>query len=174
VSDYLIGLRYNMYWSFDFYLIVLIGILYPVLPAIAEFWKKPRQWIHYLFISTGVYTSLTVSSTLSILSNLVTGITFFPTTGDMEENQVVDQNTHWFDFRSNTVKVIFFEILSGLALLWVSVKSHNLWFLPLAAACLLTPALIHKKYTRSLRIFLYLPFLIQLVLIVLIGKNLLS
>ncbi len=167
--DYLSGFRYNMFWTLDFYLIVVFGLLYPVIPAIAEFWRKPKQLLNYLFVSTGIYNSLTVSSTLSVLSYLITGKTFFPVTGASIREQNKDSGL--FDFRSNSLKVQGMEIITGTALMTVSFISNNLWFIPVAIGAVIAVLLLQTENYRKIKYLLYLPFLFQLLLLILIGKN---
>ncbi|EKD26515.1 MAG: polysaccharide synthase [uncultured bacterium] len=169
VSDYLSGFRYNNYWSLDFYLIVAIGLLYCVIPVFLELWKKPMKFLNHLFISTGIYNSLTVSSTLSIISYLITGKTFFPVTGETIKEQGSDSGV--FDLRSNSLKVQLVEILTGTVLIIVSIISHNLWFLPIAIGSILAVILLQFEDYSLIKYLLYLPFIIQLFLLMLIGKN---
>ncbi len=167
--DYLSGFRYNMFWTLDFYLIVVFGLLYPLIPAMAEFWRKPRQLLNYLFVSTGIYNSLTVSSTLSVLSYLITGKTFFSVTGETIKEQHKDSGL--FDFRSNSLKVQIVEIVIGMSLILVSYISNNLWFIPIAIGSVLAVLLLQFENYRKIKSLLYLPFIFQLILLILIGRN---
>ncbi|EKD26860.1 MAG: polysaccharide synthase [uncultured bacterium] len=169
VTDYLSGFRYNNYWSLDFYLIVAIGLLYCVIPIFSELRKNPGKFLNHLFISTGIYNSLTISSTLSIISYLITGKTFFPVTGETIKEQRPDSGL--LDLRSNSLKVQFVEILTGTILIIVSILSHNLWFLPVAIGSILAVILLQSKNYLKVKYLLYLPFSIQLFLLFLIGRN---
>ncbi|MBN2143711.1 MAG: glycosyltransferase [Candidatus Aureabacteria bacterium] len=170
VTDYLSGLRYNMHWTTDFYVLIALGLLYPVIPAFMELRKQPMKCLNYLFVSTGIYTSLTLSSTLSIISYLITGMTFFPITGDKTDKTAI-QNNGFLDFKSNSLKVQIIEFTLGIALFYVSFSSHNLWFIPIAIGSFLALLLLNARKYDKIKYLLYLPFLIQLILLILIGKN---
>lgn len=170
-SDYLSGFRYNMYWSIDFYIMIALGLIYPVFPALAELRNYPKKLFNYLFISTGIYTSLTISTTLSIISYILTGKTYFPVTGDRHLSQKLELSL--FDFKNDTFKVKLIELLLAFLLAYISFKSHNLWFLPLSIGSICAVLLMTARY-ESVRLWLYVPFLMQIGLILLVGKNFIS
>jgi len=171
--DYLSGFRYNMYWSLDFYLVVALGLLYPIIPAFFEFKGRLRKLLRYVFVSTGIYTSLTVSSTLSVVSYLFTGKTFFPVTGDMEtKKSVASSNEGILDFRSNSLKVQVVELLAFIILIVVSVINLNYWFMPIGIGSLLAVLLLNFQKYEIVRWLVCFPFTIQIGLLCFIGMNL--
>ncbi|MEA3369374.1 MAG: glycosyltransferase [Candidatus Ratteibacteria bacterium] len=162
LPEILFGFRYNVFWSWDFYLMMCTAIFYSFIPVAVDLFKRPGRAFSYLAVSTFSSLSIVVVSSLNFFSYLVTRKAVFPVTGD----------TKGFSGNSNYKAVFLLEFIFGGVFVYLALSTKNLWFLSVAFALLLSPLVNILGWEKKwLRPFIYAPMVLTLFIIILIGLS---
>ncbi|MFH1062344.1 MAG: glycosyltransferase family 2 protein [Candidatus Omnitrophota bacterium] len=153
--------RYNVFWVFDFYLVMFVTIFFPLIPAIFDRWQNKKQLIRYLSTSSFLHLSILLDSAKEIIVYLFTGKTYFPVTNNRSE---IKENPYW----------LLAESLIGLGLIIFAFTSYNLWLLSLGAAFVLTRILGLWGNKRLVRALVPIPFIVTLAIMFFIGITILQ
>jgi len=154
--DYLLHIRYHIFWSPDFYVMMAIALFAPLLPAMLAFWRKPGRAFEYVAASQFVFLSSLVAETASLLAFLLTGKAVFRNTQDADAQAPRG-------FHPNHPLVRAAELAAGALMAWLGWRTKNLWFWSPAAA-LLTSWIVEKLGWRHpiARLIVAVPFVLTL------------
>ncbi|MDD5745627.1 MAG: glycosyltransferase [Candidatus Omnitrophica bacterium] len=156
--DVILKTRYNVFWVWDFYLIMFIVIFFPLLPAVQLFWKDKKQMLRYIALAAFVHLSILLDSAKEMILFLSTGKTFFPVTNNYRDNQ-------------DALGWLLFEFLSGAFMLVCAVKTANLWLVSLGVSFMVTILLALKMHTAVIRKLMYIPFSVTVLIMFFIGMT---
>ena len=179
------GLRYHVFWSWDFYAVMLLTMAGTWLPLLAEPRHESRAStaakVRYLAVSTFVYLAGLLAEVTAILAFVITGRAYFRATYDAGADHThacekgsgrskvwiaASHPNHWWVFGADT--------LLGAGFAAALIEWRNLWFAGPAIALMLSPIVRSAGFqNRLVRILVALPFLLMLSLFVLIGWQLL-
>lgn len=184
------GLRYHVFWSWDFYLMMTVSMLAPVLCfGIERLGRRggtvPFRWRElpgFFLASTFTYLAGLVTESLSALVFCLTGRATFRVTNDAAEEEGAKNaggsaTLSWADgFNPNHWSVYILEVAVGLVFL-VAVGMHrNLWFLGPGVALVLSPLVASRRFGGWERWWVRglaaVPGLCLLLLLLLIGYQL--
>ncbi len=190
------GLRYHVYWSWDFYLVMLLTMLGPSLPLVAESivarcrrqgkgsadgerWRTPQlgglRLLHYLAASAFVYLAGLVAEAWAVAAYALTGKAYFRTTNDAADpaHGKGGVRAGWNGWSVNHPLVFALEGLAGAGFLWAVLAHRNLWFLGPGAALLLSPFVAGLGWKHpAMRALSWVPFLAAAALLGAIGWQL--
>jgi len=154
------GLRYHVFWSWDFYLMMVVTLLAPGLcfgiervgsrGGTAAF--RWRDLPGFFFASTFTYLAGLVTEALSVLVFLVTGRATFRVTNDAAEEGVsADRraratSTLTPGFNPNHWVVYTLEVVVGIGFLAAVWAHRNLWFLGPGVALVLSPLVASRRF----------------------------
>ncbi len=173
VFEYLIHIRYHIFWSLDFYFMMALSILAPTIPAIIDLYKKPVRLFQYLALSNFVFMGSLVTEASAVIVFLLTGKAVFRNTHShsaAKERQ--DLIAKFFSFHPNSGAVFLSEVLMGLVLFALGVQTKNLWFMAPAAAMVLSPLFYRTGWKGWIKPFTAIPFLIGTLIFVLVSLDL--
>jgi hypothetical protein len=168
----LTGLRYNAYWTMDFYLIMLVTIFYPLIPVFIDLVKKPVQMFRYMFVSTYLFLSTLVWISYVSLSYILTREIDFLVTS---HEGVLRRNSLWAKINSINIKhkiILIAECFFAAVFAIIVAASNNLWLLSVAIALVLSPFMfMFDCESRLMRRLISIPFVISLFILLLISKS---
>jgi len=171
--DYLIHVRYHIFWSVDFYVLMVLTIFSPMLPVIFDLRKQPRKLFQYLAVSNFVYLACLVAEAASVLAFLVTGKAFFRNTHDAAQEKKISLKDFFREYHPNHPVVFAAELVMGAILFWIGWRTKNLWFMAPAIALLLSPPMRVIGWTNSwMRKLTYIPFAIGIFIVSIVTVNL--
>ncbi len=164
--DYIVHVRYHIFWSLDFYAVMLATFLAPVVPAMIEMRREPKRLFSYLAASNFLFLGALVSETAAVVSFIVTG-------------KAVFRNTHAANvpgergYHPNHPAMFGLEFAVSAALFYLGMKTRNLWFFAPASAIFLSP-IVHRfgwerKAVRSLA---FVPFAVGLTVLFFVTMDL--
>ncbi|EKD29217.1 MAG: polysaccharide synthase [uncultured bacterium] len=153
--------RYNVFWSWDFYLIMIITIFSPLLPVMWDLRKEKIKMFKFLLMTTFINLSLLFDSAKEIISYLLTRKNIFTVTGDI-------------NFSKEKPVFLITELILGLSLSFYAFKTYNLWLLSLALAMIITPFWLRTRPNALLMVLSSIPFFMTSVITFLIGITLIQ
>lgn len=153
-------------FTFDFYLITLVGMFAPIFPYLVAALKRPREVLGLLFKSTIPYISLMSVSTCAIILYWLTQKAIFVATGDKDcalnpirSPRLVER------INANHPLVIGLEFTMGLVLVYLAAMTMNFALLGIATCLLLSSVIFYFGWeNKLLRRIMFLP--LSLVLLV--------
>ena len=163
----------NLFWRWDFFLMLLIAVLGPVIPLLVEMPRAWRKYLRSLLMYTVMFYATQVVSSLNLLAYFLSAQAPFPVTGGQEEAGI----KRTFKDRlgsscANHSFVIAIEILSAAVFFIICLFTDNLWFISFAAGTILSIAMLRLPCEHKLiRACTVIPLLILIIIIFLIGKN---
>ncbi len=164
--DYLFHVRYHIFWSLDFYLMMMLTIFSPILPVLLDHWRTPVRLFRYVAASNFVYLGSLVSESCSLLAFIFTGKAFFRNTHDAAREGRLSWRDFFQQYHPNHVLVFVMELLMGSLLAVVCWSTKNLWFLAPACALLASPIVYRFGWERRLvRALTWIPFLIGAIIV---------
>ncbi|MBU1045319.1 MAG: glycosyltransferase [Candidatus Omnitrophica bacterium] len=153
--------RYNVFWVFDFYLVMFATIFFPLIPAVIDLWQNKKQLLRYLYTSSFLHLSILLDSAKEIIVYLFTGKTYFPVTNNRSE---IKESAYW----------LLIESLIGWGLIIFAFTSYNLWLLSLGTAFVLTRILGLWGNKKLVRALVPIPFIVTLAIMFFIGITILQ
>ncbi|MCG2710884.1 MAG: glycosyltransferase [Candidatus Omnitrophica bacterium] len=153
--------RYNVFWLLDFYIIMLIVIFFPLIPAVIDMWSNKRKMLRYIAASSFLHLSILLDSAKEVIMFIVTGKTYFPVTNNQFSRQ---ENKVW----------LAVEFMTGIYLMIFAVWTYNLWLVALGMAFVLTPLLIAWGERRLIQILVTIPFTVTAVIMICIGVTIIQ
>lgn len=165
------GIRYNVFWSWDFFILMMFMIFYPLLPVFIGLIKKPVKMFRYMAVSTFVFLSVVLDSTVNLIAYLITKKALFPVTGDTKGEKKKDL----FAYTANAKWLVISEFVFSIVFFVLMVLSKNLWFISISLAVLLGVIIQnHKLYsTKWMKAAVLIPFITSLMVIMFIARSLL-
>ncbi|MDD5132179.1 MAG: glycosyltransferase family 2 protein [bacterium] len=161
--DFVAHIQYKVYWTFDFFLIMLITSSAQLWPVVIDLIKKPAYMLRYLVVFTYVCLATVLISSLDFIEYIATKKAQFLVTGEI---------THQ-DSYARENKIIFLEVLFGIYMLYLTYTTANVWTLIIGLSLILNPLVIkYDLESRALNKLLYLPFFLNIMLLVLISRSL--
>lgn len=153
--------RYNVFWAWDFYVIMALTIFAPLLPAFWELRRDVRKMVRFLCMATFINLSLVFDSAKEMAGYLVTRRNRFPVTGDVS-------------FRNEKPLFVVFEVFLGAVVSYYAFKTYNLWLLAVSFAMMATPVWIVFKDRKAVRWVTSIPFAVTSTVTLMIGITLLQ
>ncbi|MCX5698777.1 MAG: glycosyltransferase [Candidatus Omnitrophica bacterium] len=171
-------LRGNLFWSWDVFLLMVASVFAPLVPACIDYRRHPRVVMRYLSTYIFCFFSLQVASAMHSIVVLVTGKAVFPVTGecarqDRQNVQRIISQAWARQAHANLAWIFLLEVIAGLVFWGIGAAAHNIWFLPVACALLLSPCVFKWNFNSWMMEYAAaLPFVITLGIIYFIGKGL--
>ncbi|MFH1777332.1 MAG: glycosyltransferase [Candidatus Omnitrophota bacterium] len=171
----LTGLRYNVYWTRDFYLIMLITIFYPLIPVLVDLVKKPAKMLMYMSISTYLFLSTLIWITVQTLSYLISRKVDFLVTAHEGAAEKTSKSNLWrqiISLKKEYLLVLAVEFISAFIFIALMIRSNNLWLISVSIALFLSPFLLFFDFkSRIMRCLLSVPFIVSLFVLLLISNS---
>ncbi|MBI4846534.1 MAG: glycosyltransferase [Candidatus Omnitrophica bacterium] len=169
------GVSGNLFWTWDFFILLLISIIAPILPAILEMRKRPRERLRYIVMYSFLFYSMQVVSSLSLIAYLITRKASFPVTGDNREyvNEKKPENFKQVIIEpiANKKFTFFIEAIIAVLFFRISLTTENIWFLSFCLGLIGSIMLFKLGYkSRIARFIVAAPLIIMAVIIIFIGK----
>lgn len=160
--DFIVHIQYKVYWTFDFLLIMLVTSTAQLWPVVIDLVRKPAYMIRYLVVFTYVCLATVLVSSVDFIEYVATKKAQFLVTGEI---------AHPESYREK--RIVFLEVLFGLYMLYLTYTTANVWALIIGLSLVLNPLMIkYDLENRALNKLLYLPFFLNIVLLVLISRSL--
>ncbi|MDD5491256.1 MAG: glycosyltransferase family 2 protein [bacterium] len=160
--DFIVHIQYKVYWTFDFLLIMLITSTAQLWPVVIDLFKKPAYMVRYLVVFTYICLATVVVSSVDFIEYVVTKKAQFLVTGEI---------AHIESYREK--RIIFLEVLFGLYMIYLTYTTANIWALIIGLSLVLNPLVLERDLeSRALNKLLYLPFFLNIVLLILISRSL--
>ena len=154
----------NLFWSWDVFLLMIATVFAPLVPAIVDYFRRPKQMFRYLAAYIFCFFSLQVTSAIHLLVFLFTRKAIFPVTGD---------HSQFSQSQANYRGVLLIEVIAGVFFWAIGVTAQNIWFLPISVALCMSPCLFQWNLNpKMMRYAVFVPFMMTLEIIYLIGKRL--
>ncbi|MFH1776996.1 MAG: glycosyltransferase family 2 protein [Candidatus Omnitrophota bacterium] len=179
-----VGLKSNLFWTWDFFILLLVTLLSPILPAMIGFFHHPVKRGKYILMYTFIFHAMQVVSAINLMSYLFSRSATFPVTGQKE---VTDNskghaggtrlwgNVKKFVSQPNAnhhlIKAIEF-VFAGIFII-IMLVTDNIWFLSFALGMLI--GLINLKFGfehKLIQNITLLPLIITLFIVLMIGRTL--
>jgi cellulose synthase/poly-beta-1,6-N-acetylglucosamine synthase-like glycosyltransferase len=145
--------RFEKVWTFDFYLITLIGMFSPIFCYFGSIFSHPKRIIKLLFKSAVPYISLILVCVCGILNYVFTRKAVFLTTGDKTDDSIASKQSKSNGFlkqlNSNHPLIFHLEWLVGLALTYFSLKTMNFALLTISSCLILSPVIARCRWERK-------------------------
>lgn len=166
----LTGLRFNAYWTYDFYILMLITIFYPLIPVLIDLIKKPMKMFRYMVVSTYLFLGTMLWISFQTLSYIFQKKVDFLVTA---HESLCEQNKKGLFVGDRTLKsIIILEFALSVIFAIFTISSNNLWLITICIALLLSPFLLIFDFKkRVMRHLLAIPFILSLLLLILISKS---
>ncbi|MFA5115727.1 MAG: glycosyltransferase [Candidatus Omnitrophota bacterium] len=157
----LTGISSNLFWRWDFFLMLMLTLVAPILPAILQAVRDPVKKIRFIVMYTFIFYATQVSSACALVAYLMSRKAEFPVTGDASEK------------RETSKKVIIIECAFAILFLSISIISRNIWFLSFAAGIAAGILILKRGFENKLaRISAVIPIIILAVIVIFIGRKL--
>ncbi|MFA5338625.1 MAG: glycosyltransferase [Candidatus Omnitrophota bacterium] len=157
----LVGISGNLFWRWDFFSMLILTIVAPILPAILEMIHHPVKRFRYIAMYTFMFYATQVNSSIAALAYLVSKKADFPVTAD---NSV--------SLANSKIAVIIECVFAGL-FLTIGLTSRNIWFLSFAAGTAIGVVILNSGFeNRFVRFLAITPLIILAVILLFIGKTL--
>lgn len=171
-------LKSNLFYSWDVYILLLASIFAPLIPAIIDYIRQPKQLLKYLGAYIYCFFALQIVSSINLAAFLFTKKSVFPITGDQTNTEYGQQN--YLSLRdifsgshANHRCVFLTETLMGIFFCIVTISTQNIWFLPISFALALSPYVFKLNLdVKLMRFFIFMPFIITLGIVYFITKSL--
>jgi len=171
-------LRSNVFWTWDWYLLMLLSVWAPLIPVLIELPRQPKRMFQYLAAQTYHTLATQVVSALNLASFFLTKRAPFPVTGEIDiksSRPPRNQRTReWLTQpHTNRPGVFLAEVLGGTVCWAIAIMTQNIWFVTIAAALWCSPLVFRWNLeTRLVRSLVFVPLVLTCVILVLVGKNL--
>ena len=162
IIDFILKTKYKIYWTTDFFVIMMLTVVGQLLPAIIDLRGRPRQMLRYLNLFVYLSVSVVVASAVDVLEYLFTKQARFLVTGDKGQPA-----------REKNWPILMIEALFGIMLLYFAYATGNVWLFIIGTALILSPLVFRYDLDNLiLNKFLYVPFAVNLIILILIGRSL--
>jgi len=148
--------RYNIFWVLDFYLIMVLIIFIPLLPAVKDMWKEKSKMVQYVIASSFTHLAILLDSAKEIFLYTLTGRAFFVCTNDPYT-------------KSENPLFILLEFSTGIYILNTAITTNNLWLTSIGLTFCFIPFMLFFDYKKPLRYLSALPLIITVIVLFLIG-----
>jgi len=173
--SYLVNVKYHIFWSWDFYIMMMLTVFLPTIPVMYDLRKQPGKMIRFVVAANFVYLAGLLVETLSLIAFLVTGKAFFRNTHDASEPKRFYLRDIAAGFHANHPLVYVGEIILGAGFLFLCWRNKNLWFSVPGTALLLSPLMRWVGWeNRWIRILIWVPFLIGIFILGLVTMDVFS
>lgn len=160
IPAYFMKPSFEKLWTFDFYLITLIGVFSPIFCYVSKIISQPKQITRLLFKSAVPYISLILVSACGVLAYLFTKKAVFLTTGDKTEDALLlpqcGNGLFWDRLNSNHPLVYHMEWLLGLLFTYFAFKTSNFALLTISSCLVLSPLIARYGWDSKVLSFLVL------------------
>ncbi len=160
LAQVILKTRYNVFWVFDFYLVMFLVIFFPLIPAIIDMWNKRARMLRYVAMSSFLHLSILLDSAKEIMLYVITGKTYFPVTNNINEKE---NNLYW----------LLSEMFVGIFLIIFALATYNLWLVSLGTAFVLTLLVISWGDKKIVKALVPVPFALTVAIMFFIGITIL-
>jgi hypothetical protein len=158
MSAYFIEPRFKSLWTFDFYVITILAVFSPVFCYLKSLCVYPRKTARLLLKSAVPYISLMFVTTCGVLAYLFTRKAAFLVTGDRSTNNGVAIETGgdglWDRLHANHPLVYSLELITGIGLTCLSLKTLNFPLLTISFCLILSPLVARYGWNNRILSFL--------------------
>ncbi|MBU1086558.1 MAG: glycosyltransferase [Candidatus Omnitrophica bacterium] len=171
----------NLFWSIDFFVLLIISIIGPMIPPLVELVKYPKQRFKFIIMHAFMFYATEITSSLNLFAYLLSRSATFPVTGHTQKNTQnirVESNRDSFrEFTRNPVAnhkiTVILEAVFAVIFFIISMLSKNIWFLLFSVGLAISIILIRFGFeNRNVRYLVSLPLVLLVMIIILIGKTL--
>ncbi|MCG2710932.1 MAG: glycosyltransferase [Candidatus Omnitrophica bacterium] len=149
-----LGVSGNLFWTWDFFLLLLIASISPVLPAITSFLTNPEKKIRYIIMYTFMFYAMQVASSLSLIAYLITRTASFPITGRDEKPLEIVRGKSFMQFLkspiSNRHEIVMMEGIFAVIFFVTCLASDNIWFLTFSSGLVLSILLFRFSFNNKI------------------------
>ncbi len=161
LAQVILKTRYNVFWVFDFYLVMFLVIFFPLIPAVINMWNKRARMLRYVALSSFLHLSILLDSAKEVMLYVLTRKTYFPVTNNINEKE---NNLYW----------LMSEMFIGIFLIVFALATYNLWLVSLGAAFVLTLLVISWGDRRIVKALVPVPFAVTVAIMFFIGITILK
>ncbi len=155
------SIKFYSSWRWDFFLAMILAATAQLIPVFFEFIKTPLKALKYLANFTFISISTTFVSFCNIMSYCITKRSFFPVSGSKT-------------MKAESNMIFKTEIILSLILGYMAIYTTNIWLLSIALTLGLDTVFYRFKHQNTvLNSLIYAPFVINILIIVVIGFYLL-
>jgi len=171
-----VGIKGNLFWRWDFFLMLLLALVSPILPAIVQIFKRPGKRLRYIVMYTFVFYAMQLVSALNLIAYLLTRKATFSITGQ-EREDLKDSGGGPLGFFSRPVSnhkaVVFMEAVSAALFFLISLSTQNIWFLSFGVGLIISVFLFNLGFeNKLLKALVGIPLIITVIVVLFIGKTL--
>ena len=141
MSGYFMEPLFRKLWTFDFYIITLVGMFAPILCYLEKMLTHPKKILKLLLKSAVPYISLILVSTCGILTYFFTKRAVFLSTGDKASNDLpLDSKVTLMErLHANHFLIFYFEWILGIIFTYFAIKTMNFGLLTISLCLLISP-----------------------------------
>ena len=155
------SIKFYASWRWDFYIAMTVAAMAYLFPIALNFIRTPVKMLKYFANFTFIAISTTFVSSCDILTYLITRKSFFPVSGSKV-------------FQAESNIILKAEIVLCLILGYLAVYTTNIWLLSIALTLGLDTLFYKFQHQNAvLNILIYVPFIINILIITVIGCYLL-
>ena len=171
----------NLFWSIDFFVLLIISIIGPMIPPLVELIKYPKKRFKFIIMNAFMFYAIEITSSLNLLAYLLSRSATFPVTGHIKKNT---KNINISDKRDNFCELIrnplanhkitlIVEAVSAIVFFIICLFSRNIWFLLFSTGLIISILLMRFGFeNRWVRHLVSLPLVLLIMIIIFIGKTL--
>jgi len=161
---YGLGIRHYVNWSFPFFLVMLVTGCGQLIPIAIHSIRQPGKMFRCMAEFTFICLSTLPIYTINFISFLITKRSYFHVTGEMR--------SPYFENRQKFKNVSIIDILIAVFLIYTFITTSNLWLLSISLALIVNPFLYKFDWeTPGINLFIYIPFILILITLFLIGLS---
>jgi len=157
----MVGISGNLFWRWDFFGMLILTVVAPILPAVIEVIRYPLKRLRFIVMHSFIFYAMQVSSSIAMATYLVSRKADFPVTADNAGSL------------TNNRIAVFLECIFAALFLTISLVSQNIWFLSFAAGITIGIVILRRGFeNRLVRVLAIAPLIILAAIILLISRKL--
>ncbi len=163
----------NLFWRKDFFIMLLVSIIAPIIPAIVELKEYPSKRMKFIIMNSFMFYATEITSSLNFIAYIITRKATFPVTGHNAKKNAVSGSGFMGNPLANHSSTVVFEGVFALGFLLISLITNNIWFLSFASGLAISIILLRFGFeNKVVRYLISVPISILLIIVILIGKTL--
>jgi hypothetical protein len=167
----------NLFWAWDFFLLLVLATMSPVLPAIVSLAQGPRQKIRYIIMHTFMFYAMNIVSSLNLCAYLITRTAGFPVTareeGDGDKEKAAGITQFLTSPLSNRRETILIEGIFAVVFFALSFATDNIWFMTFGSGLIASVMLFSWGLNnRLIKHLVAVPFWVLVLIFIFIVRTL--
>jgi len=166
----------NLFWTWDFFSLLALVTISPILPALISLAQEPSRKIRYIIMHTFIFYAMNIVSSLNLCAYLITRNAGFPITAKEED---IDKNKDKSIIQfltlplSNRKETVLIEMIFAIVFLALSIATDNIWFVTFGSG-LIAGVMLFKwgLNNRLVKHLVAVPFWVLVLIFVFIMKTL--